>query len=233
MSDPDHFLSRWSRRKLAPEQDDAPSEPGESKPPIADEMEQAPASPQPIDDTAKEDAFDPASLPSLDSITAGTDIRDFLKPGVPASLSRAALRRAWSSDPAIRDFIGMAENQWDFTDPNAMAGFGALDPMEVPRLLSGLFGCAESNTEELAALRKDNSGSSQSSAPAIDAKASKTDVADNTQSARQDPPAESSDDPAQSHDLDRGISHRNKENDAAQNTAYAEVRHGHGSAMPR
>jgi hypothetical protein len=30
------------------------------------------------------------------------------------------------SDPAIRDFIGIAENQWDFTDPGAIPGFGPL-----------------------------------------------------------------------------------------------------------
>ena len=41
-------------------------------------------------------------------------------------MTKAALRRAWVADPAIRDFIGMAENQWDFTDPNAMFGFGPL-----------------------------------------------------------------------------------------------------------
>jgi hypothetical protein len=36
------------------------------------------------------------------------------------------LRKVWTTDPAIRDFIGIAENQWDFTDPNAMPGFGPL-----------------------------------------------------------------------------------------------------------
>jgi TorA maturation chaperone TorD len=30
------------------------------------------------------------------------------------------------TDPAIRDFIGIAENQWDFNDPTAMPGFGPL-----------------------------------------------------------------------------------------------------------
>ena len=54
-------------------------------------------------------------------------MRDFLRAGVPADLTRAALRRAWSADPAIRDFIGLAENAWDFTDPNAMPGFGPLE----------------------------------------------------------------------------------------------------------
>ena len=74
--------------------------------------------------------FDPASLPSVESITADTDILAFLRAGVPAELTRAALRRAWTSDPAIRDFIGIAENQWDFNDPNAIPGFGPMVPTE-------------------------------------------------------------------------------------------------------
>ena len=45
---------------------------------------------------------------------------------MPAELTRAALRRAWVSDPAIRDFIGIAENQWDFNDPEAIPGFVSL-----------------------------------------------------------------------------------------------------------
>jgi hypothetical protein len=74
--------------------------------------------------------FDLASLPSIESIAAGTDIIAFLRAEVPAELTRAALRRAWASDPAIRDFIGIAENQWDFNDPDAIPGFGPLTPME-------------------------------------------------------------------------------------------------------
>ena len=70
--------------------------------------------------------FDPTGLPSLDSITAGTDISRFLRSGVPAELTVAALRRAWVSDPVIRDFIGIAENQWDFTNPTTIPGFGPL-----------------------------------------------------------------------------------------------------------
>jgi hypothetical protein len=79
---------------------------------------------------APETPFDPASLPSIESIAADTDIIAFLRAGVPAELTRAALRRAWTSDPAIRDFIGIAENQWDFNDPNAIPGFGPLVPTE-------------------------------------------------------------------------------------------------------
>jgi TorA maturation chaperone TorD len=78
--------------------------------------------------------FDLASLPPLQSITAGTDIRSFLGSSVPVELTRAALRRAWVTDPAIRDFIGIAESQWDFNDPNAMPGFGPLRAEDVPGL---------------------------------------------------------------------------------------------------
>jgi Protein of unknown function (DUF3306) len=74
--------------------------------------------------------FDLASLPSIESITAHTDIAAFLRTGVPAELTRLALRRAWAADPAIRDFIGIAENQWDFNDPTAIPGFGPLDPAD-------------------------------------------------------------------------------------------------------
>jgi hypothetical protein len=88
------------------------------------------ATEQPGIDAAMQEPFDPASLPSIDSITADTDIVAFLKSDVPTELTRAALRRAWTSDPAIRDFIGVAENQWDFNDPNGIAGFGRLDATE-------------------------------------------------------------------------------------------------------
>ena len=69
-------------------------------------------------------------LPPIESITAETDISAFLAPGVPAELTRAALRRAFSADPSIRDFIGPSENAWDFNAPDAMGGFGPLEMTE-------------------------------------------------------------------------------------------------------
>ena len=63
-------------------------------------------------------------------------------PGVPPELARAALRRAWAADPAIRAFVGVAENAWDFTAPDAVAGFGPLEMTDelrrqVMRMISG------------------------------------------------------------------------------------------------
>jgi hypothetical protein len=78
-------------------------------------------------------AFDPASLPPIESITAETDIRAFIAAGVPAELTRAALRRVWTSDPKIRDFVGLADYDWDFNAPGAMAGFGPLEGADALR----------------------------------------------------------------------------------------------------
>jgi hypothetical protein len=83
---------------------------------------------------------DLASLPPIESIGAGSDVRAFLTPGVPADLARAALRRAWSAEPAIRDFIGLSENSWDFTAPDGVPGFGSVTGEEVRRLLRQVLG---------------------------------------------------------------------------------------------
>jgi hypothetical protein len=43
------------------------------------------------------------------------------------------------TDPAIRDFIGLAENQWDFTKPDAVPGFGPLElTPQVRRIIAEL-----------------------------------------------------------------------------------------------
>jgi Protein of unknown function (DUF3306) len=95
------FLSRWSRQKL--------TEPrGESEP----------ASP-PVD----EPELDLSKLPNVDELTAESNIAAFMQKGVPEALQRLALRRVWSLDPSIRDFVEVAENQWDF---NAVGGIYGL-----------------------------------------------------------------------------------------------------------
>jgi TorA maturation chaperone TorD len=85
-------------------------------------------------------AFDPASLPPIESIVADSDIRQYLHADVPPELTRAALRSAWAADPAIRDFLGIAESQWDFNDPTAIPGFGPLQAEDhlVARALGSL-----------------------------------------------------------------------------------------------
>lgn len=130
MSDPENFLARWSRRKRDIEQSEAkgPEEtPAEAElEPTQDEHPVQSPLPAETAVAGETETFDPASLPPLESITAETDIRGYFARGVPADLARAALRRAWASDPAIRDFVGLAENAWDFNAPETIPGFGPI-----------------------------------------------------------------------------------------------------------
>jgi len=136
MSEPENFLSRWSRMKreadATPEADKLVSaEAPEVKPPVG----QTAAAP------VEEPAFDLSQLPSLNEIAADTDMSMFMKPGVPAALRHAALRRAWTSDPAIRDFRGLQENDWDFNAPDGVPGFGTFkSDEEIKALAQRLFG---------------------------------------------------------------------------------------------
>jgi hypothetical protein len=124
MTESENFILRWARLKHAADPGHQPDAP-EPDPPEPRSLGAAEAVAGGTDPAADE-PFDPKSLPSIDAITVDTDIRAFLRYGVPAELTRAALRQAWASDPAIRDFIGIAENQWDFNDPDAIPGFGPL-----------------------------------------------------------------------------------------------------------
>jgi hypothetical protein len=130
MSDSENFLARWSRRKRDIEQSEAEKLETPADESTSDSAPQAPGAGATTDsagETAAEaENFDPANLPPLESITAETDIRAYFARGVPAELARAALRRAWASDPAIRDFVGLAENAWDFNAPETIPGFGPI-----------------------------------------------------------------------------------------------------------
>lgn len=138
MNDPDNFLSRWSRRKQGAGEDKEKNETGEAVAAPAPETQQGkPAAPS----AAPIPEFDVESLPSIESISAGTDISAFMRSGVPEGLKHAALRRAWASDPVIRDFVGLNENFWDAAGPDGIPGFGDLDPnLDVRRMVSELFG---------------------------------------------------------------------------------------------
>lgn len=109
------FLARWSRRKRSGEPDadaklDVQAKAGDAKP-----------------EAATEPAFDIAKLPRIEDLTPASDFAQFLQKGVPDDLKRLALRRAWSLDPAIRDFVEVAENQYDWNVVGGVPGFGDLD----------------------------------------------------------------------------------------------------------
>ncbi len=153
MSDRENFLTRWSRRKREIADENAqPEQPAalDADKPAAQgaDAHQTVAARAPEGNAPPAPEFDLSKLPSIESIGANTDIRAFLQPGVPSALRHAALRRAWVADPAIRDFIGPAENAWDFTDPGAMPGFGELDPqIDIKKIVAEIFREAEPAAE--------------------------------------------------------------------------------------
>ncbi|PSC04257.1 hypothetical protein SLNSH_14790 [Alsobacter soli] len=123
---PEPFLSRWSRRKRgeATAKDDAPEEYASPSP--------AP----PSEPDLGEQAQDAPQLPPIETLTAESDFSAFLHPAVSAALKTAALRRLWSLDPVIRDYVGPAEYAWDFNQPGSMHGFGPAQASE--RLASAI-----------------------------------------------------------------------------------------------
>jgi len=159
MSERENFLTRWSRRKreAAEERPATTAEAPYAAPQLEAEFDEAVRA-HVADENRKSDkqgekdataavelpAIDISKLPSIDSITATTDIRPFLAAGVPEELKYAALRRAWVVDPTIRDFVGIAENQWDFTAPDGVPGFGPLLPVDdVCRMVAQVIGGQE------------------------------------------------------------------------------------------
>lgn len=135
MSEPENFIARWSRRKREAGQAAEATKPS-AAPDAAADNARAHEDQRDANDAAAArssagkpppSAFDPVKLPPIETITAESDIRAFLAPGVPPELTRAALRRAWVADPKIRDFVGLADYDWDFVTPGAITGFGSLE----------------------------------------------------------------------------------------------------------
>jgi hypothetical protein len=248
MSDPENFLSRWSRRKLDAERPtDEPPRAEETRPPdapsaAAPAQESAdqvrPGKSEKHDQRDEQDAetLDLSTLPSLESITAETDVRVFLQKGVPAELTRAALRRAWVADPSIRDFIEVAENQWDFATGSDLPGFGPLELSkdEIRRMVADAFGepRVPAELETTAGSKAETLAETSISAPEHPPGPS---VRQETTAAGEDqppphapsvPPAE---DVVQRNEVDIAMQHSNRESEYER----LPIRRPHGRALPQ
>ena len=223
MSEAEKFLDRWARRKR-----DAADLPAADLPAPAEAKEAAKTPPPPDGETAAapaEGPFDPASLPPIESITAQSDVRAFLKPGVPPELTRAAFRRAWSADPAIRDFIGLVENGWNFNDPYGVPGFGPMPMGEnIGRLLAQAIGAPPPETAAPAQATGEQGNPAEAPRPAnLVAQSS------------QDQPAPAKDDLA----TQKETSQSSEDHAALQNGSDDRENvppsrpHGHGGALPK
>ncbi len=100
------FARRWSRLKRAPQAESvvAPAAPA---PPVPEEPVEIPP---------------PADSIPLEDITA------WLGKRLPDGWREVALRRMWSADISIRDFVGPADYAWDWNVPGGAPGW---EPMRV------------------------------------------------------------------------------------------------------
>lgn len=152
------FLARWSRLKRA----EAPA----AAPPGSQSAEEASAA-QRADPTPAP-PVDPATLPSLDDLRPSDTIEAFLQEGVPEALKQMALRKAWALDPAIRDFIEVAENQYDWNAAGGVPGFGEIERgTDMARLLDQAVGRLQAGMEEIAPAPAGDGASAPATASAL------------------------------------------------------------------
>jgi hypothetical protein len=226
MTAPENFVSRWARLKSESDTEPKTELVGNGPQPeaVASAGPETPSVHR--QDEVVDEPFDPASLPSIETITVDTDIRGFLQSRVPAALTRAALRQAWASDPAIRDFIGIAENQWDFNDPTAMPGFGPmLETDNVPALLAQALG----GRDKLADMIPEISAPVDNALPA----ATDRESANPDQSLQQTSERSSADDICNLPDDCKEITATRNDRVAEEEDESARSHHSHGSALPR
>ena len=226
MEEDESMLARWSRLKREHTGQKNKQGAAESAP------DAAPVSPLPSKPSAEEAAepFDVSRLPPLESIVAGSDVRAFLQKGVPAALTRAALRKAWSSDPAIRDFIEMAENQWNFASPDSIPGFGSLtDADDVSQLVAKALGNWGNDDEPGTQTGVADSPAANSPQPHSHAASSPQSVQHPDATEISCPRAEQS---SADEDEVSGAPHQNRCDAADEPSTTPPGRRGHGGALP-
>jgi len=151
VSDDEGALSRWSRRKAAARTADgekrlgrgaalpAPAEaPAEATPEATAETAAAatPASDAGTDTTAAEAPPDPVDygLPPIESLDRDSEYEGFLADGVPEALTRAALRKLWSSDPVFANLDGLNDYDEDFNLVDTLLSAAETHEQAAPRM---------------------------------------------------------------------------------------------------
>lgn len=132
----DGFFSRWSQRKQLAQRTEADQPDPAAPESVEDDAPQAPdlAAPQITPEEL-------AALPAIEDLTPQSDIRAFMRAGVPKGLRNAALRKMWLITPAIRDHIDPAvDYAWDWNTPGGVPGDGLAPSAEQSaKMLRDLF----------------------------------------------------------------------------------------------
>ncbi|KRE18092.1 hypothetical protein ASE63_02600 [Bosea sp. Root381] len=130
------FLGRWSRRKREL------TEPEATRAPAAVEIPVPAEAGLPATEPAQAEPEPEIEPPSLDLIDKDFELAPWLKRNVPESWKLAALRRAWESDPAIRDYVNPARDYaLEWNTPGGAPGYGPLtESDDVDAMLRAIFG---------------------------------------------------------------------------------------------
>jgi Protein of unknown function (DUF3306) len=119
------FLGRWAKRKQE----------------VQTQRAALQNEPDALQESAPEADTEDLPMPSLDSIVPGSDLTVFFQKHVPEALRTAALRKLWVTDPEIKNFIEMADYQWDFNNPDSIPGWSSsVEGVDVKGMLEKVMG---------------------------------------------------------------------------------------------
>jgi hypothetical protein len=68
----------------------------------------------------------PSELAAFPNVPATGDLTDVTSGGTAGAAGPARDFRVLWADPAIKDYVGISENEWDFNKPDGVPGFGSL-----------------------------------------------------------------------------------------------------------
>ncbi len=134
---PPGLASRWSRLKAEAR------EKGTRPAPVFKPSEAAAVAPD-----GEEAEIALADLPAIETINAMTDLTPWLAMKVPQAWRLAALRKVWSADPAISQFIGPSDYAWDWNAVDGVPGFGPLRAVDnIAKLVAQAIGAVDPSQE--------------------------------------------------------------------------------------
>lgn len=128
----DGFLSRWAKRKAdvremeereaaltpQPDPDGNPATPTDDQPLAANED----ARDVPPDDETRQRWIEELEAVDIDTLTYDNDFTIFMKSWVPGPLRQRALRKLWTTNPALAVLDGLNDYDLDYTDAAMQAG---------------------------------------------------------------------------------------------------------------
>lgn len=124
--DGEGFLAAWSRRKSRVARAEAQATDADKQAAGPDTVPEIDADPVPEaePDISVEEL---AALPPIDEVSGATDLQPFMKPGVPETLRKAAMRKVWLSNALICDHDDPAvDYAWDWNAPEGVPGAGGV-----------------------------------------------------------------------------------------------------------